>query len=149
MLKRSPVKFTEMIDCQEEAEEDGHDPEEVEDVVSVGALDHRTRGTGVDLIRVCCQAAAEEGGPEVDGDRGEPDHEQGEQAALAGVGEEEADVFGAVLGSDGSAVEHRGEEAYLVCQQSMQLLQYLLSRSYYGFIMTSIYLGMLPTKQTL
>ena len=114
MLKRSPVKFTEMIDCQEEAEEDGHDPEEVEDVVSVGALDHRTRGTGVDLIRVGCQAAAEEGGPEVDGDRGEPDHEQGEQAALAGVGEEEADVLSAVLGNYGSAVQHRGEEAYLV-----------------------------------
>ena len=103
-----------MIDCEKEAEEDCHDPEEVEDVVSVGALDHRARGASVDLIRVGCQAPAEESGPEVDSDRGEPDHEQCKQAALAGVGEEEADVLGAVLGNYRSAVKHRGEEAYLV-----------------------------------
>ena len=82
-----------MIDCEKEAEEDCHDPEEVEDVVSVGALDHGARGASVDLIRVGCQAPAEESGPEVDSDRGEPDHEQCKQAALAGVGEEEADVL--------------------------------------------------------
>ena len=82
-----------MIDCEKETEEDCHDPEEVEDIVSVGALDHRARGASVDLIRVGCQAPAEESGPEVDSDRGEPDHEQCKQAALAGVGEEEADVL--------------------------------------------------------
>ena len=82
-----------MIDCEKEAEEDCHDPEEVEDVVSVGALDHGARGASVDLIRVGCQAPAEESGPEVDSDRGEPDHEQCKQAALAGVGEEETDVL--------------------------------------------------------
>lgn len=108
------MKLAEMVDCQKEAEEDSHDPEEVEDVVSVGALDHRARRACVDLIRVGRQAPAEECGAQVDSDRGEPDHEQGEQAALAGVGEEEADVLRAVLGNYGSAVQHRGEEAYLV-----------------------------------
>ena len=87
------MALTEVIDCEKEAEEDCHDPEEVEDVVSVGTLDHRARGASVDLIRVGCQAPAEESGPEVDSDRGEPDHEQCKQAALAGVGEEEADVL--------------------------------------------------------
>ena len=108
------MKFSEVIDSEQEAEEDCHDPEEVEDIMSVGALDHRARGASVYLIRVGCQAPAEEGGPEIDSDRGEPDHEQGEQAALAGVGEEQADVLGTVLGNYRSAVKHRGEEAYLV-----------------------------------
>ena len=108
------MKLAEMVDCEKETKEDSHDPEEVKHVMSVGALDHRTRWALVDLIRVCCQTPAEECGAEVDGDRGEPDHEQGEQAALAGVGEEETDVLRTVLRNDGRAVKHRSEEAYLV-----------------------------------
>ena len=79
------MKLAEVVDCQKEAEEDSHDPEEVEDVVSVGALDHGARGASVDLIRVGCQAPAEESGPKVDSDRGEPDHEQPEANALGTV----------------------------------------------------------------
>lgn len=81
------MKLAEMVDCEKETKEDGHDPEEVEDVMSVGALDHRAGWALEDLIRVCGQTPAEECWAEVDSDRGEPDHEQREQAALAGVGE--------------------------------------------------------------
>ena len=81
------MKLAEMVDCEKETKEDSHDPEEVEDVMSVGALDHGARWACVDFIRVCCQTPTEECWAEVDSNRGEPDHEQGEQAALTGVGE--------------------------------------------------------------
>ena len=80
----------------------------------VGALDHGAGGRRQDVIRVGGQAPAQEGRAEVDGDGGEPDHEQREHAALARVRVEEADVLGAVLGHYRGAVENRGEETNLV-----------------------------------
>ena len=80
----------------------------------IGALDHGAGGSRQDVICVGGQAPAQEGRAEVDGDGGEPDHEEREHAALARVRVEEADVLGAVLGHYRGAVENRGEETNLV-----------------------------------
>ena len=108
-----PVQLSEMIDCEEETEEDGEDPEEVEDVMSVGSLDDGTRWFRHEVIRVGSQASAEEGGAQVDGDAGEPDHEESEEDALTAVIDQETDVFCGVFRSDRSTVEHCGEQTDL------------------------------------
>ena len=70
------MESVELFHGEEHAEHVDHDPEDIEDVVSVGPLHQRT-GRLVDMfVSIGCQCSTEEGGAEVDGDGGEPDHEQ-------------------------------------------------------------------------
>ena len=70
------MKPVELFHGEEHAEHIDHDPENVEDVVSVGSLHQRTGGLVDMFVCVGGQGSAEEGGAEVDGDGGEPDHEE-------------------------------------------------------------------------
>ena len=82
-----------MIDCQSKTEHNCHDPEKVEDIMSVWSPYDGTRWLQNDVIRVGCQASTQEGGAQVDSDAGEPDHEEGEEDALTVVPEQETDVL--------------------------------------------------------
>ena len=62
---------------------------------------------GVSISR---EGTAEKGWAEVDGDAGEPDHEQAEGDALRTVLEEGESVLGVLVREDGGVVEDRGEE---------------------------------------
>ena len=62
---------------------------------------------GVSISR---EGTAEEGWAEVDGDAGEPDHEQAEGDALRTVLEEGESVLGVLVRENGGVVEDRGEE---------------------------------------
>ena len=70
------MKSVELFHGEEHAEHIDHDPENVEDVVSVGSLHQRTGGLVDMFVCVGGQGSTEEGGAEVDGDGGEPDHEE-------------------------------------------------------------------------
>ena len=66
------MKPVELFHGEEHAEHIDHDPENVEDVVSVGSLHQRTGGLVDMFVCVGGQGSTEEGGAEVDGDTGEP-----------------------------------------------------------------------------
>ena len=101
-----------MEDCEAETEDDGHDPEEVESVVPVRSEDDGTGGLQEDVVSVGCQASTEEGGPQVDGDAGEPDHEEGEHDARPVVAQHQTQVLGGVLGHNGGVVDDGGQQAH-------------------------------------
>ena len=98
-----------MVESEAQTEDDGQDPEEVESVVSVGTQDDGAGRLQEDFISVGCQASTEKGGAEVDGDAGEPDHEESEHDALPVVAQHQSNVLGGVLGHNGSVVDHRGQ----------------------------------------
>ena len=81
MLLKAPVaelcvEPVELFHGEKHAEHIDHDPENIEDVVSVRSLHQRTRGLIDMFVCVGCQGSTEEGWTEVDGDGGEPDHEE-------------------------------------------------------------------------
>ena len=82
--------------------------------MSVRPLNDGTRWSCHNIVRVSRQATAEEGGPQVDGDAGEPDHEQGEHDALVVVPCQEADVIRSVLlRKYRGTVQNRRQHSYL------------------------------------
>ena len=82
--------------------------------MSVRPLNDGTRWSCHNIVRVSGQATAEEGGAQVDGDAGEPDHEQGEHDALVVVTRQEADVLRSVLlRKYRGAVQNRRQHSYL------------------------------------
>ena len=102
-----------MVESQRQTEDDGEDPEEVESVVSVGSQYDGAGGLQENVISVGGKASTEEGGPQVDGDAGEPDHEESEHDALFVVAEHQSHVLRGVLGHDGGVVDHRGQQTNL------------------------------------
>ena len=79
-------------------------------------LHQRTRGLVYVEVGVGGQRAAEEGGAEVDGDGGEPDHEEAECDALRGVAHHLPRLQLALLqlgGDHRRGVQHRGQEVHL------------------------------------
>ena len=109
----SPPQFPQVEESQAEAEDDGQDPEEVERVVPVGSEDDGTGRLQEDVVSVGCQASTEEGGPQVDGDAGEPDHEEGEHDARPVIAQHQTQVLGGVLGHNGGVVDHSGQQTNL------------------------------------
>ena len=82
--------------------------------MSVRTLNDGTRWSCHNIVRVSGQATAEEGGAQVDGDAGEPDHEQGEHDALVVVPRQEADVLRSILlRKYRGAVQNRRQHSYL------------------------------------
>ena len=82
--------------------------------MSVRPLDNGARWSCHNIVRVSSQATAEEGGAQVDGDAGEPDHEQGEHDALVVVPRQEADVLRSILlRKYRGAVQNRRQHSYL------------------------------------
>ena len=61
-------------------------------------------------VSVGGQRPAEEGGAEVDGDAGEPDHEQAEGDALRAVLQERESVLRVLVRKDGGVIEDRGQQ---------------------------------------
>ena len=76
------MKPVELFHGEEHTEHIDHDPENIEDVMSVGSLHQRTRRLVDMFVGVGSQGPTEEGGAEVDGDGGEPDHEETEADTL-------------------------------------------------------------------
>ena len=95
--------------------------------MSVWSLNDGTRRSCRDIVRVGGQASAEEGGPEVDGDAGEPDHEQGEHDALVVVPRQEADVLRSILlRKYRGAVQNRRQHSYLRKIDILDFLSHVL-----------------------
>ena len=104
------VESVELFHGEEHAEHVDHDPEDIEDVVSVGPLHQRT-GRLVDMfVSIGCQGSTEEGGAEVDGDGGEPDHEQTKADALGTVLQERQCVLRVLVRKDGGVIEDGGQQ---------------------------------------
>ena len=108
-----PPQFPQVVESQAQTEDDGQDPEEVESVVPVGAQDDGAGGLQENVVSVGRQASTEKGGAQVDGDAGEPDHEESEHDALPVVAQHQSNVLGGVLGHNGSVVDHRGQQTNL------------------------------------
>ena len=102
-----------MVESQRQTEDDGEDPEEVESVVSVGSQYDGAGGLQQNVISVGGQASTEEGGAQVDGDAGEPDHEESEHDALPVVAQHQSHVLRGVLRHNGSVVDHRSQQTNL------------------------------------
>ena len=90
-------------------------------------LHQRARGLVDVEVSVGGQRAAEEGGSEVDGDGGEPDHEEAECDALRGVAPHLPHLQLPLLqlrGDHRRGVQHRGQEVHLVSRKYIVALSH-------------------------
>ena len=121
----------ELLEGDEQAEHVDDDPQSVGHVVPGGALQGRggillnsrafnvthcdldKRAGGLELCQPRGDGAAEEGGPEVERDAGEPDDEHPEGDALRPVPQDLERVARDLLRQDGGAVQHAGQQVDL------------------------------------